>query len=84
MFHSIVYKIISIISAFSYKCFSVSWFKDITGNFAYFDVHLLMPGWCCQELHIDMIDHCMKEPIISPITNIKLVHALDTVLSGKF
>ena len=70
MFHSIVYKIISIIAAFSYKCFSVSWLKDITGNFqiVYFNVHLLMPGWYCQELHIDIIDNCMKEPIILPVT----------------
>ena len=53
MFHSIVYKIISIIAAFSYKCFSVSWLKDITGNFkfqiVYFNVHLLMPGWYCRN-----------------------------------
>ena len=60
MFHSIVYKVIRIIAAFSYNCFNVSWLKDITGNFVYFDVHLLILGWYCQELHIDMIDHCMK------------------------
>ena len=32
----------------------------------------LCPYWYCQELYIDMIDHCMKEPIISPITQKEL------------
>ena len=84
MFHSIVHKIISIIAALSYKCFSVSWQKDIFGNFVYFNVHLLMPSLYCQNnyctLYIDMIDHILHERAhyvannTERTTKIKLVH----------
>ena len=69
MFHSIAYKNIA---ALSYKCFRCLGSRMLLVTLFISMSIYLYPYWYCQELYIDMIDHCMKEPIISPITQKEL------------
>ena len=68
MFHSIAYKNYPGQHLIITSVFRVSWLKDVTGNFVYFNIHLSMPLLVLSEI-VYWYDWLLYERAVIIITN---------------